>query len=120
MDTTGSPYSTGSPSSARNSTISPACDEVFFVEDDSWGGFIDGTEQLSPTSFAIVAVSDEIVGIGGGAVGRDEMIAARRQGKDVTFYPADMDHERALEKAARRGDPAPTDFRGAAHAAIGR
>lgn len=98
--------------------VSPDVDHVFFVEDATWGGFIEGTELLSPTSRAMVEVSDQIVGIGGGAVGRDEMLAARRLGKPVTFIPADMDHERALEKARRKSLPTPTDFRGAAHAAL--
>jgi len=100
--------------------VSPDVDYVFFVEDETWGGFLEGTEQLSPTSEAMVAVSETIIGIGGGAVSRDEMIAAGRTGKKVQFIPADMNHERAKEKARKKGQPAPTDFQGEAHQVFGK
>jgi hypothetical protein len=99
-----------------NATLSPCADTVFFVEDAMWGGFVEGTQQLSPTSSAMVDVSDRLIAIGGGDVARDELIAAKRAGKAVTFIPADMNHRIAIEKAQKKGQPAPTDFRGAAHA----
>jgi hypothetical protein len=58
--------------------------------------------------------SDVIVGIGGGEVAREELLAARRAGREVRFVPADMDHEKAIETARKQGTPRPTDFRGAA------
>jgi len=96
--------------------LSPYVDNVFYVEDSSWGGFIEGTEKLSPTSEAMVENSDVIIGIGGGEVARDEMIVAKRLGKEVRFIPADMNHQKAVEKAQKKGLPAPTDFKGAADA----
>ena len=99
--------------------LSKCVDDVFFVRDTTWGGRLPGSSALSPTSTAIVRASRTIVGIGGGAIARDEMTAARRAGKRVIFVPADMDHERAREAARAKGQPAPTDFRGAAHAAFG-
>ena len=78
-----------------------------------WGGLVPGTERLSPTSTAIVDNSDVLVAIGGGEVARDEVVAARRAGKDVRFIPADMNHRIAREKAEQKGQPVPTDFRGA-------
>jgi hypothetical protein len=98
--------------------LSPFVDHAFFVEDSSWGGFIPGTNRLSPTSQAMVGVSDNIIGIGAGEVGRDEMIAARRAGKQVQFVPADMNHQLAVQKAAKKGAAPPNDFRGAAHTGI--
>jgi hypothetical protein len=98
--------------------LSPHVDHAFYVKDESWGGFVPGTEELSPTSRAMVENSDVIIGIGGGEVGRDEMIAAKKMGKRVIFYPADMNHRLAIEKAAKKGLPPPTDFRGAAHAGL--
>ena len=73
---------------------------------------------MSPTSSAIVYSSDALVGIGGGEVARDELIAARRAGKPMTFIPADMNHQLAREKARRKGQPEPTEFGGAAAAAL--
>ena len=99
-----------------NAELSPYVDYVFYVEDATWGGFVEGSQQLSPTSKAMVENSDIIVGIGGGEVARDEMIAARRSGKEVRFIPADMNHQRAQEKARKKGLPVPTDFSGAAAA----
>jgi hypothetical protein len=101
-----------------NAELSPYVDYVFYVEDATWGGFIEGSEQLSPTSKAMVENSDIIVGMGGGEVARDEMIAARRLGKEVRFIPADMNHQKAIEKAKKNGLPAPTDFSGPAGAAF--
>lgn len=95
---------------------SPYVDHVFYVQDATWGGFLKGTERLSPTSDAMVENSDIVVGIGGGEVARDELIVARRLGKKVRFIPADMNHQKARESARKKGLPEPTDFRGAAHA----
>ncbi len=100
----------------NNVKLSPCVDVVFYVRDATWGGFMPGTERLSTTSTAMVENSDVIVAIGGGEVSRDELIAAKRLGKKVQFIAADMNHEIAREKARKRGQQAPTDFRGAAGA----
>lgn len=94
--------------------LSPCVDVVFFVKDETWGGFIPGTGRLSPTSEAMVENSDVMVAIGGGEVARDELSVAKRLGKRVRFIPAEMNHRIATEKAEKKGQPAPTDFRGAA------
>ena len=94
---------------------SPSVDHVFYVSDATWGGFIAGSEQLSPTSTAMVQHSDIVIGIGGSAVARDELIGAQRAGKEVRFIPADMHHHTAREKAQKKGQPIPTTFVGAAH-----
>lgn len=100
-------------------TISASVDHVFFVEDESWGGLIAGTDQLSPTSEAMVGFSDVVVAIGGGEVARDELLAAKARGKATRFFAADMNHAIAREKAHRKEQPEPTDFRGAAGAVFG-
>jgi hypothetical protein len=102
----------------EQATLSPCVDTVFFVKDSSWGGELPQGKGLSPTSSAIVRSSDALVGIGGGEVARDELLAARRAGKPVTFIPADMNHQLAREKARRKGQPQPTEFGGAAAAAL--
>jgi hypothetical protein len=63
-----------------------------------------------------VKVSDEIIGMGGGEIARDEMMAARASGKSVTFVPADMNHRIAIDKAKSRGQKTQAEFKGAAHA----
>jgi hypothetical protein len=107
---------------ARDSKValSPCVDTIFFVKDATWGGFVEGSQQLSPTSTAMVGVSDRLIAIGGGEVARDELTAAKRAGKPVAFIPADMNHKIARDKASKKGQPAPTDFRGAAGAVFGK
>ena len=107
---------------ARQHTValSPHVDHVFFIVDEAWGGFVEATQKLSPTSQAMVDVSDVVVGIGGGEIARDEMIGARNAGKLVRFVPADMNHQKAMETARGKGAPVPPDFRGAADAVFGR
>lgn len=69
--------------------LSPAVNTPVFVEDTTWGGWAQEYETLQPTSEAMVDVSDEIVAIGGGNVGKAEMVfAAEKQKLPVTFYPA--------------------------------
>lgn len=98
--------------------LSECVDYVFYVKDSTWGGRVPGSDGLSPTSEAVVAVSTSIVGIGGGEVARDEMLEARRRGTPVTFIPADMNRQIAREKARKQGRSDPVDFRGAAEAAL--
>lgn len=98
--------------------LSSCADYVFYVRDSTWGGRISGADRLAPTSAAIVDISSSFVAFGGGDIARDEMLAARQAGKPVTFIPADMNHEIAREKAKKKGQPEPTDFRGSAHAAL--
>jgi hypothetical protein len=98
--------------------LAAGVDRVFFVTDDSWGGKLEGSDELSPTSQAMVQASDAFVAIGGGEIGRDELLAARAAGKPLRFIPADMNHRAAIEKARKKGQPVPTEFRGAVHAAF--
>jgi hypothetical protein len=100
--------------------LSKCVDYVFLVKDRTWGGRVPGTNRLSPTSAAILESSTSFVAIGGGDVTRDEMLAARQAGKPVTFIPADMNHKIAREKARKRGEAGPTDFRGSAHRALAK
>ncbi|MHB8951428.1 MAG: hypothetical protein ACYC4U_00455 [Pirellulaceae bacterium] len=99
--------------------ISPYVDVIFFVKDESWGGILKDADRLSPTSQAMVTSSDVMIGIGGGEVARDEMVAAKKLGKRVRYIPADMNHKNAAEGARKRKQPVPLDFRGAAHKAFG-
>jgi hypothetical protein len=94
--------------------LSPYVDFVFYVEDATWGGNLAGTDRLSPTSEAMVENSNIVVGIGGGEIARDELRAAQRSGKQVRFFPAEMNHQKAQEIARKKGLPPPTDFWGAA------
>jgi hypothetical protein len=99
--------------------ISEAVDRVCFIADEQWGGKLPNSEELSPTSKAMVACSDILIGIGGGEISRDEMLAGKEQGKPVHFYPAEVDHAWAIRRAERLGLPPPDSFWGAAHEIFG-
>lgn len=99
--------------------ISPNVDRVFFVADETWGGFKANSQTLAPTSQAMVECSDIVIGFGGGDVARDELTAAQRAGKTIKYFPADMNHKKAIEKASQKGNAAPADFKGSAFAMFG-
>jgi hypothetical protein len=107
-------------SQARDQSIalSPCVDHVFYIQDSTWGGYMSGTTTLSPTSQAMVLSSDVLIAIGGGEIARDELLEAKRMGKDVRFFPADLNHGLARQKAAAKGLPEPTDFRGEAYGTL--
>jgi len=90
--------------------ISEAVDHISFVADKQWGGNLPYSDQLSPTSKAMVECSDILVGIGGGGISEAEMLAGKAQGKPVYFYPADMNHTRAFQRAKKMGLPPPESF----------
>ena len=92
--------------------ISESVDHICFVADQQWGGNLPHSDQLSPTSRAMVECSDILVGIGSGGIGEAEMLAGKAQGKPIHYYPADMNHARAISYAKRMGLPPPESFRG--------
>ena len=100
--------------------ISEAVDHVCFVSDTQWGGKLAGSNQLSPTSQAMVACSDVMVAIGGGEVTRDELTAGRALGRPVYFYPAEVSHQQLIQRAHKMNAPLPRSFWGAAHEVFGK
>jgi nicotinate-nucleotide adenylyltransferase len=96
--------------------FSPYVDQVYAIKDETWGGYKEGTHELTDTSKAMVGASDRMYGIGGNAIARDEMTVGHREGKPVEFTDADMNHTIAIDKALAKGQPVPTasDFRGVA------
>lgn len=99
--------------------ISEAVDYVCFIADEQWGGKLPNANELSPTSRAMLDCSDVMVGIGGGEISRDEMVAAKEQGKPVYFYPAEVKHTWAIRNAEEAGLPYPKSFWGEAHEVFG-
>lgn len=93
--------------------VSPDCDHVFFVEDKTWGGFLDGCGQLSPTLELHLKVSDELVVIGGGKHAADELQAFLDSGKPVRYFPAEMNYATTLQWTKGAGVTM-ADFQGAA------
>lgn len=75
--------------------VSPLEQHSFYVDDSSWGGFIEPYPTLSPTLKLILSISDELVVIGGGKHAADELLAFYQHGKKVSYYPAEMNHQAA-------------------------
>lgn len=99
---------------AETHRVSPFCDHVFFVEDETWGGMLEGGERPSPTLSLHLEVSDELVVIGGGKHAAGELKAFVAGGRRVRFFPADMNHATTRRWAASAGVEI-EDLRGAAH-----
>jgi len=94
----------------RPDGISNEVDHICFVKDDQWGGNLPDSDELSPTSKAMVECSDILVGIGGGGISEAEMLAGKAQGKPVYYFPADKNHAYAISYAKRMGLPPPESF----------
>lgn len=90
--------------------ISESVDHICFVKDKQWGGYLPDSNELSPTSKAMVECSDILVGIGGGGISEAEMLAGKAQGKPVYFYPAEKNHANAIRYAKKMGLPPPESF----------
>lgn len=95
--------------------ISPDADHICFIDDTTWGGKLPDSNELSPTSKAMIACSDILIAVGGGEISRDELMVAQEQGKPIEYYPAEVNHDWALERARSKGLPPPDSFWGAVH-----
>lgn len=100
--------------------ISDFVDHVCFVADTQWGGRLPNSNELSPTSKAMVLCSNMLVAIGGGEVTRDELMVGKAMGKPVHFYPAEISHAYLMQRARKMNLPAPTSFFGATHEVFGK
>jgi hypothetical protein len=90
---------------ARPYAASEHVDHALYVQDATWGGYLDGTERLSPTSAHIVKHSDFTIGIGGGNIPRDELMADKKAGKEASLWRAEFHHQTAIDKARKKGRP---------------
>jgi hypothetical protein len=100
--------------------ISVFVDHVCFIKDSQHGGKLPNSNELSPTSRAMVDCSDVLVAIGGNDISRDELIEGKKQGKPIQYFPADLNHERAIRRAKNNGLPMPESFSGAVHDEFGK
>jgi hypothetical protein len=99
--------------------ISVFVDHVCFIRDTQHGGRLPNSNELSPTSRAMVECSDILVAIGGNDISLEELIEGRKQGKPIQYFPAELNHERAVRQAKRKGLPVPESFSGAVHEEFG-
>lgn len=88
--------------------------DIYFVDDPTWGGYIEGCEVPSETLTAIAAITDEAIAIGGGKHTAQEMQELVRQGKRVSYHPLEMNRKISREWHRSKGEQL-TDFRGAAY-----
>jgi len=100
-------------------SISEYVDHVCFIKDTHWGGRMSDSDEMSPTSKAMVQCSDLMIGIGGNAISRDELLYGKELGKPVKFFAAEVNHEWSLHRARTRNQPDPEHFLGDAHDVFG-
>ncbi len=96
-------------------TFSPDCSHVFVIKDTLWGGINPETQQYSPTSRAMIECSDVVAAFGGNEISRDEYVLAQQTGKITHYYPAETNHDLTLQRAHKKGQPAPAHFWGSLH-----
>jgi len=99
--------------------ISAAVDHVCFIKDKQYGGKLPNSDELSPTSRAMVDSSDILVAIGGNDISRDELLEGKKLGKPVQYFSADMNHERMIRRAKRMGKSMPESFSGSCNEEFG-
>lgn len=100
--------------------ISDAVDYVCFMKDDQFGGNLPNSDELSPTSKAMVECSDELIAIGGNDISLKELLAGQAMGKSIQYFPAEMKHEWAIRRAKKMGLPIPGSFLGTVHEVFGK
>jgi hypothetical protein len=100
--------------SSKQHSLSGCVDEVYFVRDETWGGFLRDGATPSPTLRALIAVTHEVVVIGGGKHTAEEMRGFTDCDKGVRFYAMDMHHATSRGWASESGVDV-GDFRGAAY-----
>ena len=100
--------------------ISNAVEHVCFIKDQQWGGKLPNSNELSPTSKAMVDCSDILVAIGGNDITRDELLAGKEHGKPIQFFPAEINHEWLIRRARSSGLPLPESFSGSVHDVFGK
>jgi hypothetical protein len=100
--------------------ISADVDYICFIKDTQWGGKLPNSNELCPTSQAMVTCSDILIGIGGGEICRDELLFGQKLGKPIHFYPAEINHEWWISRTKKLGLPHPESFWGAAHEVFGK
>jgi hypothetical protein len=93
---------------------SPFADDVFFIEDDSWGRISDSDGRATPALQLMLDVTDRFTAIGGGKYTAQELVAFRRHDKCANYYPALMNIAVADAWQNKVGAP-PFDHRGEAH-----
>jgi len=99
--------------------LSRDVDHICFIADKQWGGKLPGSNELSPTSKAMVMCSDILVAIGGHDIVRDELLAGRALGKPIRYFPAEMNHEAAVRRAKYMKLPLPESFTGSTYEVFG-
>ncbi|OHT08494.1 hypothetical protein TRFO_23014 [Tritrichomonas foetus] len=97
-------------SKVNQKSFSHFCQTVFLIKDFLYGGFLKGTEKLSPTSEVMVEITDIVVALGGGEISKAEFLTAKRKNKKCAFFPFDFNHQKAITRSKRRNMPIPTNF----------
>jgi hypothetical protein len=94
-------------------SLSAFVEDIYFVNDTTWGGYLPGTELPSKMLTALTAVTDEAVVIGGGRHTAQEMREMLKLGKPIRYHTLEMNRDVASRWYAQQSQPVP-DPRGEA------
>ncbi|HEY4964168.1 MAG TPA: hypothetical protein VIH90_05725 [Candidatus Saccharimonadales bacterium] len=93
-------------------------DHIFIVNDESWGGYVAGSDKLVDTTGVFLSVSDEIHAFGGGDNTAVTLHEARRRGIPFSYTPADMNHQKADKDRSADKSLGSTGYKGSAFYAL--
>jgi hypothetical protein len=68
----------------------------------------------------MVECSDVLIALGGNEISRDELLAGKKLGKPIHYYPLEVNHENAIRHAKTKGLPPPESFLGVVHEVFGK
>jgi hypothetical protein len=100
-----------SPDSHR---ISAFVQDVYFVQDGTWGGYLESSEIPSPTLSALTSVTTEAIAIGGGKHTAQELREFVARGTPARYYALDMNRAISREWYRLQGEES-SDYRGQAY-----
>lgn len=90
-------------------------DRIYIVNDELWGGYVPGTNNLAETTKAFLDTADEIHAYGGGVNTAVTLKAAKDKSIKTVYYSAEMNHEKAKQDAIETGSTHPESFYGPAY-----
>jgi len=107
-------YPSVSLGSAESHGLSGFVEDIYFIEDQTWGGYLEGSALASPTLTALTSVTDEVVAIGGGEHTAQEIQEFVKCGIPVRYYALEMNRAISSRWHQQRGGELP-DYLGRAY-----